>query len=263
MSGTSLSAAVYWKNPNRVYSLKRFFATSKPTTMKYLNQKDAQQLDVDLMNTHAFSIDQLMELAGLSVACASATAFPLNEKQNIHRPLIVCGPGNNGGDGLVAARHLSHFGYTPTILYPKRTEKQLYKNLVTQCEDLGIQFVSETPSASEINEKYGFIVDAIFGFSFKGDIRAPFDAVVKELNCCKVPIVAVDIPSGWDVEKGNTNGQGLTASVLVSLTAPKLCAKHFQGRHFLGGRFVPPKIAEKYSLELPRYPGMSQCVELS
>lgn len=50
--------------------------------------------------------------------------------------------------------------------------------------------------------------------------------------------------------------------MLVSLTAPKLCARHFKGAHYLGGRFVPDDMAKKYELNLPNYPGGSQVVKL-
>ena len=66
---------------------------------------------------------------------------------------------------------------------------------------------------------------------------------------------------GWDVENGNP--VGLQPDCLVSLTAPKQCAKHFKGRfHFLGGRFVPNSLAVKYALRLPSYPGTDCCVLL-
>lgn len=59
------------------------------------------------------------------------------------------------------------------------------------------------------------------------------------LNASRLPIVSVDIPSGWNVESGNDLGVGLLPQVLISLTAPKEGVKDFTGRHFLGGRFVP------------------------
>ena len=68
-----------------------------------LGQDAAIALDEDLMRTPGFSVDQLMELAGLSVACAVKDAYP-----DASSVLVVAGPGNNGGDGLVAARHLRH-----------------------------------------------------------------------------------------------------------------------------------------------------------
>ena len=70
-------------------------------------QEQAQQLDEELMGPLGFSVDQLMELAGLSVASAASTEYPPSTHPRV---LVVAGPGNNGGDGLVAARHLHHFG---------------------------------------------------------------------------------------------------------------------------------------------------------
>lgn len=78
-----------------------------PRGMKYLNQTEAQNIDQELFNEYAFSVDQLMELAGLSVAVALAKTYP---KQEGSVKILICsGPGNNGGDGLVAARHLKMF----------------------------------------------------------------------------------------------------------------------------------------------------------
>ena len=94
------------------------------------------------------------------------------------------------------------------------------------------------------------ILDAIFGFSFSPPLRAPFDAILPVLADSGLPIVSVDIPSGWDVEDGrvpiiikDADGQettflGLTPEVLISLTAPKLGVKDFKEKHFLGGRFI-------------------------
>ena len=58
-------------------------------------------------------------------------------------------------------------------------------------------------------------------------------------------IISVDIPSGWDVEKGNIHDT-FEPDMLVSLTAPKTCAVHHEGPHYLGGRFVPDRLYEKY-----------------
>lgn len=72
----------------------------------------------------------------------------------------------------------------------------------------------------------------------------------------------MDIPSGWDIEKGEPEDGGIQPEMLISLTAPKLCAKNFNGKyHFLGGRFVPKKLEDKYGLSLPKYPG-TDCVLL-
>ncbi|GMN73736.1 hypothetical protein TIFTF001_054898 [Ficus carica] len=112
----------------------------------------------------------------------------------------------------------------------------------------------------------------MFGFSYHGSPRPPFDGLIQMLILShnydqtrqkSSVIVSVDIPSGWHVEGGDVGGEGIRPDMLVSLTAPKLCAKKFSGpHHFLGGRFVPPSIAEKYKLRLPSYPGTSMCVRI-
>ncbi|KIK92572.1 hypothetical protein PAXRUDRAFT_792304 [Paxillus rubicundulus Ve08.2h10] len=232
-------------------------------SIRHLTAKLAQQIDEELMGSvGAFSIDQLMELAGL--ACAQALA-KVYSKEKYRKVLVCCGPGNQGGDGLVAARHLDMFGYEPTIYMPKPGFKDIYKRLQKQCENMKIESLPHDVSMDALRStlsSFDVILDAIFGFSFEGPVRAPFDEVLPLLSSSRKPIVSVDIPSGWGVEKGNEEGTGIVPDVLVSLTAPKEGVRSFKGRHFLGGRFVPKAMEEKFQLNLPEYPGFDQIVEL-
>ncbi|KAF4469338.1 hypothetical protein FALBO_3762 [Fusarium albosuccineum] len=222
--------------------------------IKTLGAKAAAALDQELMSSGAFSIDQLMELAGLAVSQA-------------------------GGDGLVAARHLRHYGYNPTVFYPKRSKNDLYQRLAKQLEDLEVPFVDDFSSALGSTDH---IVDAIFGFSFSGEVREPFPAVIQALQDTKLPVTSVDAPSSWDIENGPPEsglGSSFMPTALVSLTAPKPLVKHFKGRHFIGGRHVPilqfrlveinsrnrfvtPGIAKKFDFEVPAYKGIDQVVEV-
>lgn len=228
----------------------------------YLNAESAYALDQELMSTPGFTLDQLMELAGLSVAQAVHEVMKNNQKQPI---IFVCGPGNNGGDGLVAARHLTLFGYDCTVVYPKRSSREPhYANLVKQLEDFNIEVRDDLvlPQSEKVT-----LVDAIFGFSFKGQPREPFSTMLKDMIVAQeagmVTIVSVDVPSGWNVDEGDVSGIGLVPDVLISLTAPKLSAKTFEGRHFVGGRFLPPALAKKYNIRMPDYPGTAQAVEVA
>jgi NAD(P)H-hydrate epimerase len=147
--------------------------------IRFLSQQLAQQVDIQLMSpTYGFSIDQLMELAGLSVASAITHHFPITSFASSLRPRvgIICGPGNNGGDGLVAARHLYHFGFAPEVVYPKAGSGPLFQNLIKQLQMLDIPIRQSLPD--DVDTSYALLVDAIFGFSFRGALRPPFDTMI-------------------------------------------------------------------------------------
>lgn len=126
------------------------------------------------------------------------------------------------------------------------------------------------------------------GFSFSGEVREPFPDVIKSLQETKIPVTSVDAPSSWDIENGPPKtglGSSFMPTALVSLTAPKPLVNHFTGRHFVGGRYVPPascvnhlrqsrptdkkcdrfvspSIAKKYNFDVPPYQGIDQIVEI-
>ncbi|KAL9077288.1 MAG: hypothetical protein Q9157_003430 [Trypethelium eluteriae] len=224
--------------------------------LRTLNAKNAAALDKELMSDGAFSVDQLMELAGLAV---SQVVYQLQPLQKGRRVLVACGPGNNGGDGLVAARHLWHYGYQPTMYYPKQSKNELYQRLSKQLKDLDIPFTEDFDAALKQTDH---VVDSIFGFSFSGEVREPFPKVIEALRDTKVPVLAVDAPSSWNIEDGPPDsgpGKGFMPEALISLTAPKPLVQWFKGRHFIGGRKA---VAEKYDLDVPPYQGIDQIVEV-
>ncbi|KAJ5851817.1 AI-BP family protein [Penicillium soppii] len=236
---------------------------SKPATMalRAISAKDAASLDKDLMESGGWSLDQLMELAGLSVAQAVWRFHPPNAGKNI---LVVCGPGNNGGDGLVAARHLSHFGYVPSVYYPKEGKNELYQRLKTQLHNLSVPFITAEQFPSSLQQS-ALLVDAIFGFSFGGSLRDPFGDIVTQIESAKVPVLSVDAPSSWDIQSGPPKegpGANFMPSALISLSAPKPCVAFYRGRHFIGGRFLTKALAQKYGLDLPQYQGVDQVLEI-
>lgn len=245
------------------------------STLKVVSSKLAAEIDKELMGPQiGFTLQQLMELAGFSVAQAVCRQFPLRGKTETEKGkhvFVIAGPGNNGGDGLVCARHLKLFGYNPVVFYTKRSERtEFYKQLVHQLNFFKVPVLSQ----DEGNwleylkpEKTLCIVDAIFGFSFKPPMREPFKGIVEEL--CKVqniiPIVSVDVPTGWDVDKGPISQPSINPAVLVSLTVPKPCSSHIrenQTTHYVGGRFIPRDFANKFGFEPFGYESTDQILKL-
>jgi len=112
-------------------------------------------------------------------------------------------------------------------------------------------------------------LDALFGFSFHGEPRPPFDTLLRDLQESGIPVLSVDVPSGWPVDGGTAEEEqaGGSGSVggsvghclprtallrpqgLISLTAPKMCSLGFEGRHYVGGRFVPKRMQREYGLD--------------
>ncbi|PXF43291.1 Pyridoxine/pyridoxamine 5'-phosphate oxidase 1, chloroplastic [Gracilariopsis chorda] len=224
----------------------------------YISAQKAAQIDALLMGDHyAFSLEQLMELAGLSVAHAAADYIRQQWQHAPPRVVVACGPGNNGGDGLVAARHLHHLGFHTCIWYPSGARSALFTALLTQARALriGVHHTAEQVALRRCD----VVLDAIFGFSFDGaaGVRQPYRRMIESINDSAAPVICVDVPSGWHVERGDVHEVAIrNARALVSLTAPKLCARRFEqrgGAHYVGGRFVPPSLCEALDFDVVRY----------
>ena len=156
----------------------------------------------------------LMEAAGTALAEVVAELAPQGPVR------IVCGKGNNGGDGLVAARHLRATGF----------EVETWE-----------VFVEEGPGDLDAwLAGSGAVVDAIFGTGFEGAPREPAAAAIDAANRCGAPIVACDIASGVDASTGEVEGAAIEASVTVSFHAAKLGHRVAPGKRHTGELVVAP-----------------------
>ena len=186
-----------------------------------------------------------MELAGLSVAYGVYDY--LQHKSNHNNPLqnksvlLLCGPGNNGGDALVAARHLYHWGHIPTVYYPNmekviqnlhaNNSSNLYANLLLQLQNLNIPILTSLPDVidSSYYAPYDGIVDGFFGFSYdasrvmKEPYRRVLDSIIQAHRLLNV--ISIDIPSGWDINSHSNirDGNMFIPGAVISLTTPKYC----------------------------------------
>lgn len=241
------------------------------SAFRAVSAKLAAEIDQELMGpTIGYTLQQLMELAGFSVAQAIAKEYPNNTHKHV---FVVAGPGNNGGDGLVCARHLKLFGYNPIVYYPKRSGKvEFYKKLVNQLNYFNVPILSQDDENTWLDylkpESTLCIVDAIFGFSYKPPMREPFSDIVAKMKEVQdiTPIVSVDVPTGWDVDKGPIDKKyNIQPAILVSLTVPKPCSEHIdekRTKHYVGGRFVSREFANKYGFEPFAYENCDQVMKL-
>ncbi|XP_059100470.1 yjeF N-terminal domain-containing protein 3 [Peromyscus eremicus] len=224
---------------------------------------EAAALERELLDEYRFGRQQLVELCGHASAVAVTKAFPLPSLSRKQRTvLVVCGPEQNGAVGLACARHLRVFEYQPSIFCPVRSAEALHRDLTTQCEKMDIPFLSFLPAEVRlIDDAYGLVVDAVLGPGVRpAEAGGPCARALATLKRLSIPLVSLDVPSGWDAEAGGDAKDAVQPDVLVSFAAPKSCAGRFSGRHhFVAGRFVPEDVRRKFGLRLPKYTG-TDCV---
>jgi hydroxyethylthiazole kinase-like uncharacterized protein yjeF len=165
----------------------------------------------------------LMENAGAAVARAVLSWIGTLRGVEV---VVFCGPGNNGGDGMAAARHMASMGAKTTVILLSPIEKvrtsEAKLNLEAiraMRESIKLFVVEDVNTLQEIKpliEKAEAVVDAIFGTGIKGSIKEPYRTAIQTINSSKAFKLSVDIPSGINPDTGEVEDIAVRADVTVT-----------------------------------------------
>ena len=177
---------------------------------------------VDRSTSQRFGVPSLtlMENAGTAVA-----DFVLKQYPNAKRITVLCGKGNNGGDGFVAARHLHEQGRRVQVLLLAKPD-DLRGDAAVMFKKLSQPAASATSAEDLQNQRALFDadlhIDAILGTGFKPPVTALYADAIQAMNSSAAPVIAVDIPSGADADASNPQtGTIARADAIVTFTAPR------------------------------------------
>jgi NAD(P)H-hydrate epimerase len=175
----------------------------------------------------------LMERAGLAVAEQIMARY---EK----RPtLVLCGPGNNGGDGFVTARHLSAKGWPVRVLLYGKLEELPPEAKIAASRWRGAVMTASAASVESVIEKGAkLVVDALYGIGLKRPIGGEGAAMLQAVNRANLPVVSIDIPSGLNSDTGQIFGQTVAANLTVCFFRKKLAHVLMPGRMICGETVV-------------------------
>jgi ADP-dependent NAD(P)H-hydrate dehydratase / NAD(P)H-hydrate epimerase len=187
----------------------------------------AEMREVDRLTTKRYGVRglALMENAGKSVADFIASRFPDFKRRAI---VVLCGKGNNGGDGFVAARHLLKMGASVQAYLvgdPREVKGPAATNLKRWKKAGGPLRIIRTSSDYKKSAPKSWqglvLVDALLGTGARGEVTGILREVIDEVNFKADCVVAVDIPSALNADTGSVEGAAIVAQYTVAFTAPK------------------------------------------
>lgn len=196
-------------------------------------------------------LPQMMENAGRSLAELAV---------GLYRPTavtVLAGTGGNGGGGLVAARHLINRGVSTTVVLSRSELDGTPGHQLAILKRMGVS-VAEQPSNGSL------IIDALIGYSLRGDPRGRTAELIEWANSSVSKVLSLDTPSGLDVTTGEAATPSVQADATLTLALPKvgLRAAPQVGRLFLADISVPPEVYGAFGMHPGGIFAESQIVEL-
>lgn len=197
-------------------------ATAAELRARYgaLRSEDVEALDRAAVAS-GVSVEQLMEIAGFQVARCAWQMLG----EHAAMVSVVVGRGNNGGDALVAARHLASWGCTVTALLVTAVDElvglQATHSLSAAANGVAIRSAREPVATARALASSELVLDGILGTGLRSAPREPAASAIGDLNAHSIRVLAIDIPSGMDASNGEVFDPCVRATYTCTLTAMK------------------------------------------
>ncbi|WP_435018066.1 NAD(P)H-hydrate epimerase [Tundrisphaera sp. TA3] len=162
----------------------------------------------------------LMENAGRGAAAL------IRDRIGSGRVVIACGPGNNGGDGSVVARHLDAWGFDVRVLWFVRPDRlkgdAAIQRDVVERSGIAATEVDDGGPIDGLWEGADWVVDGLLGTGLTREVEGPLASAIASINRSGRPVLALDLPSGLDADSGRPLGDAVRATLTATFVAPKL-----------------------------------------
>ncbi len=201
--------------------------------MKLFRKKEMETLET-AAGRAGVSLEELMENAGTSLAEEAASRCrPITGRQVV----LLCGRGNNGGDGFVCARHLHSAGAVCTVLLVQGEPRTgLAKAAFDKIpQSVNVQnWRTDPQSAESLLEKADLVLDCVFGFSFHGELPGELQDIFTLANARSCMKLSADLPSGAECDTGRLSKGAFMADVTVTFTAEKPACRSYPAKEACG-----------------------------
>ena len=228
--------------------------------MRYVTAAGMREIERAAIGKYGATAAVLMERAGLAVF---EEALKFADSGDV---LVVCGYGNNGGDGFVAARHLVKRGFNASVICagrPRPFSREAGDNfkalLETGCAPKAV-FDARGADEAFRRAKYPLAIDALFGTGIKGPLDAFYCALIEKINSSGAAVIAVDLPSGLDADTGEPCPVAVRASRTVALGLAKEgfrnpLSRGYTGQVVVADIGIPPMAVDAVIRASGRYAG--------
>jgi NAD(P)H-hydrate epimerase len=202
--------------------------------MREVDRVAVEELDLELI--------QMMENAGLRLA---ELAFRKFRPEGV---AVLCGPGGNGGGGLVAARHLANRGVRVAVTLSADRDRlsDVPRHQLAILERMDVSIVPE-PVEAEL------VLDALIGYSLRGDAHGRAAELIRWANEQEAPVCSLDVPSGLDATSGHIGNPCILATATLTLALPKTAlaaAPEMVGELYLADISIPPGLYSKLGIQV-------------